>query len=240
MIINRARAGSRARLLLPVPALLAIMALMAGPRLLAQDVNVSITDASSMVIKTFDLNPVADGSVVRVGTFTDGLGANRTLLETSNDFNTLDLIFTPLAEGIADAGARLQNPSVPPVNPSAALSINSGDIGAAAGSIFMTVTGYSSAYLAPGTQLYVWAFRTNDLGAMQPGEWGIFTSTLPSWLLPNDDPDSTTFLLGNQIDVFLRGAPIFGGVALAPEPASAFLVLTAALLLGNRRRRAPL
>jgi hypothetical protein len=83
----------------------------------------------------------------------------------------------------------------------------------------------------------VWAFNTNDIGAAQPGEWGIYTSTDPAWLLPDDSPTSSTFLVGDTIDLFLRGAFAPGGVTLAPEPASALYFVAAGAILGFRRRR---
>lgn len=215
----------------------------------AGSVDVSFNNSNLVFATTeFGGTPLADGSIVRVGTFQDGLTTNRTTLETSNNFSELDALFTPLAEGILNAGVRLQTPTILPIDPTGALTVNSGDLGAPGGSMFMTVSGYSNSYLALGSQLYLWAFNTGDLGNVQSGDWGIFASEgNPLWLLPGEDVLDTTTLSGSAafspfLLTALRGSvDTGGGMALlnapVPEPTPAFLGIISALIATSISRR---
>ena len=142
-----------------------------GATLLA-DVEVTSTNLVAVSsAKTFrntsgELLPA--GSTVRIGFFPDPDGqATRDAID-SGDYTEVAALFLPVGEGIAGGEEGTGGP----------LQIT--DV-AFAGGYGGTVTGVRTAYLAPGTKLFLWVFN-HDTPA-QATEWGLFHD--PSWLAPN-------------------------------------------------------
>lgn len=233
------------RLLLPSLLVAFFLILCSSPRLQAGRVTLSFTQGSK-TLATYDFGgtPLADGSIIRIGTFADGLGTNRSILESSDDFSLLDSIFTPLAEGNAGAGSIVQAQPVAPLNPLDSTVVNgTGQIDLDPGSAFGQIANTTTGYLAEGTRLYVWAFNGNDVTSVTPGDWGIYTSTDLSWAMPNDiplDPNEWAFITGLDPILALRGTVLASelqfGIVPVPEPAAAILLGVSGLLALRRRR----
>ncbi|MEM7147464.1 MAG: PEP-CTERM sorting domain-containing protein [Verrucomicrobiota bacterium] len=184
---------------------------------------------------------VPTNGALRVGTF-DISGGNLTTITTSNDFSTVNALFTPLAEGAAMGGNT--NGTAQP-NPGPLLIGNNAE---GDGNISGSVENWTNAYQAPGTRIYWWVFNTQD--PSNATEWGIFTrfaSGTADWDNPGDgDFDFLTTspeLLRASGGSALRGSltgPTSSDISLAaiPEPTQILLVLISGMLcLGIRRRR---
>ena len=173
-----------------------------------------------------------DGNAVRVGFFND-VSANIHII-SGNDFNSINALFRPLAEGAAGAGTVTTG------------SLATRTQGTSSGRLTYVIDGVTQSYLPAGTQLYVWVF--NNANPAAATQWAIFTNNDDSpWVAAVDNPDvpgsgDLSLPIQNSIiddaDDVLKGSLSAGQVRLAPvpEPGMAALCL-AALTLAVRRRR---
>lgn len=211
---------------------LSVLFLCAGPARAAVTITVNSNGGSPFADSSGTL--LTDGSIVRVGYFDLGSTSVLNTLQNSSTFSEIDALFTPLAEGLANAGT---------VNQSGAtgqfLVINSLP---STGAIFGSIQGISASYFTAGMDLSVWVFNHSSL--LSATEWGIFSATTqPSanWGFPNDLGAST--LSTFEIDTVVRGQDTGSQFLLAPstvpvpEPGSLLLVMTASGLFAGRRRR---
>ena len=171
-------------------------------------------------------NPLAAGSIIRIGQFDLSAPGSLALLQTSNDFLAVDALFTPLAEGITDAGVIFQTGA-----PGQQLVIN--DM-FGVGDVLGQITNIEDTYFLTGTPLYAWVFNSTD--PLTANEWGIFSSTY-GWGFPIT-PGSET-LATFEIDNFIRGCDTGTMLTLAPvpEPGTLLLVVIGAGLFAFRMRR---
>ncbi len=190
--------------------------------------------------------PLPDGSLIRVGTFTDGLTTNRAILE-SGTFAQLDMIFTPLAEdAIRPTGVGVVGQSVPPLVPAPTPDIlvvnGTGTTGLVPGAALGSIAAITSPPPGIGDtdQLYLWVLTTSDLSAHSaPGvHSGIFTSqTSPEWKFKASNGIATNALRGDDVGLEAIRGMVTDGVLLVPEPSTALLGGIFALLALCRRRR---
>lgn len=212
---------------------LLFLALLLGLPAHAATVSISLSSNGGPKFATSAGDLLVNGSVIRIGVF-NVAGLNLTTLQTSNDYNTINALFQPMGEGLANAGTVTQSG-----NSGSQLVINS-LIGS--GNVLGQISNVESTYYTTGTQLYAWVF--NSATPDSATEWGIFTATT-GWNFPSALGSETlaTFEVNNVI----RGSTT-GGVTSAdqlrlsnvPEPGSALLLLAAACLLPRRRRLAAL
>jgi len=146
---------------------------------------------------------VLSGNAIRVGTF-DLSGAGLFIVSNSNSFSRIDALFTPLAEGIPDAGTVTQAD-----NNSQQLRIN--DAFLEEGAVFGQISETSPTYLSPETKLYLWVFNHPDPALAT--EWGIYGSTSVNWNLPSQLGSTT--LSTADADIILRGSLDNGLLQLA-------------------------
>ncbi len=211
---------------------LSVLFLLAGPVRAAVTITVNSNGGSPFADSSGSL--LADGSIVRVGYFDLGSLSVLNTLQNSSTFSEIDALFTPLAEGIANAGTVNQTGATGEF-----LVINSLPT---SGAIFGSIQGISASYLTAGMDLSVWVF--NDSALLSATEWGIFSATTQpttNWDFPNDLGAST--LSTFEIDTVVRGEDTGGQFRLAPstvpvpEPGSLLLVMIASGVFMGRRRR---
>lgn len=166
------------------------------------------------------------GSVIRVGQFDLSAPGNYALLQTSNDYATLNSLFTPLGEGLPGAGTISQLGST-----GNHIIINDQF---EAGHVFGQITDINASYFATGSSLYVWVF--NSATPSTASEWGIFTAS-SGWEVPAD-LGSTTLSTFEPV-VVVRGDTTGDRFNLSPvpEPNSLMLLSLGAVVLLRRARR---
>ena len=191
------------------------------------DVSITMNSNGGSPFATSGGSLLTMGSVIRVGFFdTSGLGS-LTTLQTSNVYADVNALFTPLAEGIPNAGVINQMDA-----PGDNLVIN--DM-FATGHVFGQITDIDAAYCTPGTDMWVWVFNNAD--PLLATEWGIFTAST-GWEFPNDFAAST--LSTFEVDTVVRGTNTgaqlqLSGVSVIPEPGSLLLIVAAGIVLRRRR-----
>lgn len=169
------------------------------------------------------------GSIVRVGYFNWNDSGVRSILSTSNDFATLDALFTPLAESKPNSGTVLQTGA-----PGQNMVINDQF---EAGHIFGQIENIESTYLPTTTDLVLWVFNSST--ASSATEWGIFT-TSSGWEFPAANGSQTLASIEVEESNIIRGS--FNSVdqhlrlAVVPEPSGILLLLSCALAVCRRRR----
>ncbi len=199
--------------------------------LLSQTVSVSAVDGFTGRFLTSTGTALPFGSLVRVGSF-DLSGANLATIQTSSDFQLLDALFTPLAEGITDSGTIDQASTT-----GSTLIVN--DFGSSgSGNTFGQITGTAASYIAPDTTLYFWILNSSDTASAT--EWAIAGSTSDFFEIPTEP--ATTTLTARDADIILRGSKVgddllLGPVDIIPEPSTALAASLGCLLLLGRRRR---
>ena len=166
------------------------------------------------------------GFVIRVGQFDLSLPGNLTLLQTSNDFLTLDALFTPLAESMINGGTVNQTGA-----PGQQIVIN--DM-FSTGDVFGQIINIEDTYFSANSPLYTWVF--NSATPATATQWGIFTAST-GWGFPTS-PGSET-LSTFEIDTVVRGADTGTQFRLSPvpEPGSLALLVVGAGLFVFRSRR---
>ena len=212
--------------------LLSTIALLVLASTAVQAATVSITVSSAGAVPKFvdSLGGfLVAGDAIRVGFFNSSTPANMATLMTSNVYGDVNALFTPLAEGISNAGT---------VNETGATGTNLviNDL-FGTGNVFGQIQNIDSTYCTPGTELAVWVFNNAD--PTLATQWGIFTST-SGWEFPAALGSST--LATNENVVIMRGSSLSGNLALdnisvVPEPGSWLLLAAGALVLNGRRRR---
>jgi hypothetical protein len=212
-------------LILPLMSALALLLVTAQ----AMPVSITVNSNGGSKYTTATGSLLATGSVVRVGQF-NVIGGNLTTLQTSNDYATVNSLFTPLAESLLNAGTVNQAGA-----PGQQLVIN--DL-FAAGDIFGQIVNAEDFYFATGSQLYAWVF--NNANPLLATEWGIFSSTT-GWGYPMMHGSET--LSTFEVDQVIRGNDTgtelrLANIAAVPEPGSALLALVGGLALFRRSRRA--
>lgn len=205
----------------------AMLALAAAGR--AATVSITVSSAGNVPKYVDSLgNLLGTGDAIRVGFF-DTSGGNLSTLQNSNVFADVNALFTPLAEGITNAG------TVNEVGASGTnLVIN--DL-FATGNVFGQITNIDSTYCTTGSELAVWVFNNAD--PTLATQWGIFTTT-SGWEFPAALGSST--LATNEIDRIIRGSSAGGNfllsnISVVPEPGSWMLLAAGAVVLNGRRRR---
>ena len=168
---------------------------------------------------------LAVGDLVRLGYF-----SSTGELGTDNTLSDLNSIFTPIGEGIVNAGTLTETG-----NSGQTVDIN--DI-SGSGTFSGAFSGVSSTYLTTGAQLYMWVFNSST--ASTATQWGIFDA--PSWTFPADTGVANLSLSSSDIFIFRGSADgsDFDLASVIPEPSSMASV-GSAMILGIaflRRRRA--
>jgi hypothetical protein len=195
---------------------------------------VANTTAGSRQFASFSGSLLPDGDLVRIGFFNTS-GANLTTLQTSNVYATVNALFTPLGEGIANAGTE----SGAGQTAGTALQINSSG---GAGNILAQYTGISTSYPAavPGTLLYAWVFNTTYTNRANATQWGIFQAPTgtSNWIAA---PDTSSATLNTNQSSFsaIRGTVTSSQAQLAnvPEPSTYALLGTGLLTTFTLLRR---
>ena len=199
----------------------------------AATVSITVSSAGNVPKYVDSLgNVLGVGDAVRVGFFNTS-GGNLSTLQNSNVFADVNALFTPLAEGIANAGTVVESGTS-----GTNLIINdafSGTFGP--GNVFGQISGIDSTYCTTGTELAVWVFNNAD--PTLATQWGIFTAT-SGWEFPAALASST--LATNEIDTVIRGSSAGGNfllsnISVVPEPGSWMLLAAGAVVLNGRRRR---
>ena len=116
--------------------------------------------------------PVAEGCLIRVGTFDLPPATREATLRDTADYAKLKSWFRPLGESIQGAGNKQQAASV-----DAKMRVNHFPT---EGEVFGVISDIQTTYLPPGAPLYVWVFDAETAETSE--EWGIFTAD--SWLAP--------------------------------------------------------
>ena len=171
------------------------------------------------------------GADVRVGIFNTSAPGSLATLQTSNDYNAVNSLFTPLAENMGGGG------SVSESGTSGTNLIVNNLLGT--GNVFGSITGIDSAFCTPGTELAVWVFNNSD--PTQATEWGIFTTT-NGWEFPAATVlGGSSTLNTNEIDTVIRGGTVganysLSNVSTVPEPGSCLLLALGSVLIVRRRR----
>jgi hypothetical protein len=208
-------------------AALCAISFLAWPGLTQATISVTINSNGGWCFSpAAGVGELAFGSVIRVGQFDLSNVGNYALLQTSNDFSTLDTLFTPLAEGLPDAGIVSQFGA-----PGDQIIINDQF---QPGHVFGQITGIDANYFATGSSLFVWVFNSSTPSSAS--EWGIFTAS-SGWDVPAD-LGSTTLSTFEPV-VVVRGDTTGDRFNLSPvpEPNSLMLVSLGALVLMRRARR---
>ena len=201
----------------------------------AATVSIAVNSNGGFMYTTSIGTPLSFGSTVRVGYFNLSDSGVLNTLQSSNNFLEVNALFTPLAEGIADAGTVSQAG-----NTSQTLFIN--DVGST-GHIFGAIINAEDDYYAPlnNPRLSVWVF--NDSSPEKATEWGIF-SAASGWEYPPSLGTAaiSTMAIQSSSDV-IRGTYDSGNqqlqlsqVSAVPEPGS-LLLLTGTVAFVIRRRR---
>ena len=208
-------------------------------------VTVTATTGGGPCYATSDGTLLADGYIVRIGYFDLSNGATLATLQTSNDFATVNSLFTPISGTVTQAG-NAQNGTT-----SSDLIINGTTVGMGEGHILgqlknITVNSPGSPFQT-NVDLSIWVF--NSANPSTATEWGIYSDWTPSstggWELPPDL--SATVLNSNEIQ---SGGPGSIGIvrgsfdntlqhmqlAAIPEPSSLLMLMGSALLIRRRRR----
>jgi hypothetical protein len=174
---------------------------------------------------------LAPGSVIRVGYFDLSNPVVLSMLQTSNDYAMINSMFTPLAEGVTNAGSILQTGA-----PGNNIVIN--DSFSNIGHVFGQITGIDSTYLPTGVDLSVWVF--NSATPTNATEWGIFSAST-GWEFPAALGSQTLATL--EVDTYVRGSfdntnqhIQLSPVSVVPEPSSLLLLLSVAIVARRRRR----
>lgn len=144
------------------------------------------------------------GGAIRVG-FLDLTGSGSLIVENSTDFQQVDALWTPLAEGTENGGTITQSG-----NSGQTLLVN-GQF--TSGEFFGQIVNATS--LPQGTQLFLWFF--NDPDPSQATEWAIVSSESSAWTVPN--PISATTLSTSFIDQAHRGNLTETELRLTPKAA---------------------
>lgn len=207
---------------------LLFFALLLGLPAHAATVSISLSSNAGPKFASSAGSLLVNGSVIRIGVF-DVAGLNLTTLQTSNDYNTINALFRPIGEGLANAGTVTQSG-----NSGSSLIINS-LVGT--GNVLGQIGNIDSTYYTTGTQLYAWVF--NNTTPTAATEWGIFTAS-SGWNFPSALGSETlaTFEVNSIIRGSTTGGPTTSDqlrLSAVPEPGSALMLLAAAML--PRRRR---
>lgn len=196
----------------------------------AATVSISVSSNGGPMFATSTGDLLTLGSVIRIGSF-DISGGNLATLQTSNDYSTINALFTPLGESGAPSGTVTQGN-----NPGSLLIIN--DM-FGTGNVLGQIANIEAAYMIAGQPLFAWVFNSSN--PTSATEWGIF-SAASGWNFPNSLGSET--LATFEIDSILRGSTT-GGITTSdrlqlsavPEPGSLLLLgLTFALRLRRQRR----
>lgn len=214
--------------------ILALAFVVLGATVAQASVTVTVNSNGGPTYTTSAGSALADGSIIRVGLFNTS-GGNLATLQTSNDFATIDSLFTPFAEsGHPGSGAVNQSS-----NAGNQIIINSlfGP-----GQVIGNIEGIAASYSATGSQIYVWVFNSANTGTAT--EWGIFSAT-SGWNFPSDLGQET--LSTFEVNDIVRGSTTGGitsadqlrlsSIAAVPEASSSMLLLTTGLIALRRRRR---
>lgn len=182
----------------------------------ANAVSQKILDASG--------NALPSGDVVRIGYFSD-----TSLLGSSNDFTYLNSIFTPIGEGLANAGTLTESG-----NTGQTMIIN--NFGGNSGAFLGSFSNVSGTYLAPGTQLYMWVFNASLASVSSATQWGIFSAS--SWTFPSDLGSVTVSPSTGGVNV-IRGGTSGSNFTIAsvPEPSTYALLGLGTAFAGWMARR---
>ena len=209
---------------------IAILALFAGFSLAAHaTVTVGGNGVSNLVLSDSG-TPLAAGDLVRLGYFSST--AN---LGTDNSFSDLNAIFTPIGEGIADAGTLTESG-----NSGNTLDIN--NFSSTPGAFYGSYGNVSSTYLPTGVQLYMWVLDTTSTNNVT--QWAILDA--PSWTFPADPGGVTMSLSSASISVIRGSTVVMNGTTdyelsaiPVPEPATDALmagtIVAAGTFLWRRR-----
>ena len=176
---------------------------------------------------------LALGDVFRVGYFDLSSPAVLATLQTSNDFNAVNALFTPLAEGYTGTVDQFNNTAQN-------LVINDSFT---SGHIFGQIVDINDSYLPQDARLSVWVFNSADTA--KATEWGIF-SAASGWEFQTGTGASQTlssYEISNTPSEVIRGfydttnnQLQLASIAAVPEPGSLTLILAAGLMLRRRRR----
>ena len=223
-----------------------LLSLLAIPNAFAGNAAVNFSNGTAIFTNSLGV-ALPTGSLVRVGTF-DESGGNRSILDSSTDFDMVNALFTPLAEGILNAGTVTQalNPLVP----------TNFTVNVPGGQAVGSIADWTTTYMAAGTQLYLWVFNSGaaasgDTGAVENSdyqaatEWGIYTNPDSNlWELPDPGSLQNASLLGNSVTDSIFGSTDNSGspaevrtAQLVPEPSRAILALLGFSVCALRRRR---
>ncbi len=180
------------------------------------------------------------GDIVRVGYFDLTNASVVNTLQTSNNYNEINALFTYFGAGQFGGGSVLQAD-----NTGQTLVINDSfkDDGGP-GNVFGAIQNIDSTFgnIPTGARLSVWVFNASD--PKDATEWGIF-SAASGWNCPNALGVETlsTFEVGNTPSEVLRGTLDVGTeqlrlatIAAVPEPGGITLLLAAGFLVRRRRR----
>ncbi|MCP5557461.1 MAG: hypothetical protein H7A55_06875 [Verrucomicrobiaceae bacterium] len=200
--------------------LLLVMPAVAGT------VSVTVNSNGGSPFTLADGSLLPTGAIIRIGMFDLSSPANLATVQFSNDFTSVDALFTPLAESIPGAGTIFQTGAI-----GDNIVINDLFV---PGAVYGQIIDIDSTYFPSGTQLYAWVFSTDD--PVTAAQWGIFSAST-GWDFPIEPGSST--LATFEVDEVVRGTDTGTELRLSavPEPAGIVLIACAAFAFAGRRRR---
>jgi len=227
------------KLFAPVRASLLALALL-GSAAHAATVSVTVTSMGGPCYTTSIGGFLDPGDVIRVGYFDLTNPTTLATLQTSNNYATINSLFTPLAENLSNSGMVMQNDAGGAPVTGGRLIIN--NFLGSTGHFLGTIDTIGSSYLTPGMDLSIWIF--NDSNPAAATEWGIFSAT-SGWDFPNGAVISASETLNSiEVNNIVRGNYDainnhlqLSPVSVVPEPSSLMLVLGVAMIMRRRSRR---
>lgn len=229
------------------PRILFTLLALAVPVISQAVVTITVTSSNGPCYTDSSGTLLADGSIVRVGYFDLSNPATLATLQTSNDFATVNALFTALGEGISGRGSVNQDDNTTSglvINGAYLQSVNpTGPYGA--GHLLGQLTGITPtpSVFPQYTDLSIWVFNSSSTATAT--EWGIFSAwntslTTDGWEFPADlgaqtlkSSEILTVVRGNY-DVLNQHMQL-SPTSVVPEPGSLLLLLSTCLVLRRRR-----